>query len=610
MVADLRESSAHTFDGLGTRTYQQNLQALRSQQPRIADAIDAFAVPQVVRSALGRDGSPTVTLVAADGRRVWFGGSSMPAVSAAEMFSGASGDAGNVTLPGIGTGFEVLAILGKLPPYRAVFVIEDDRVRLKLAFHLHDYSTAMTEGRLVFARTATLGEDLVEYFERRPGHELPTRMFAVPWKRAAEAADLQRKLELAGERVLETQSRVVQKLTKSISRVPRRERSATPKVVVISTDPSPAAREWVRRAVREMERLGWGGAAAFPDAADQCHIAARLAVIEAALPEWVLVVNGFPGPLRTLLPADLPVVAWFPISGGVPGKLGAMVGPADLFFAASTVQVEALRQAGVPERAIRIGGVGGAASSTRREASTQAAVMVDIPDARAKACGINLQSHIALWEALWSVAHETVGRGDRVSSTNLLEAAEKSSGVRVQEAQVRGQWLALCRSRLLPAMRAAAVVSKLRAARFEVAVWGGGWSSLPEGGINSRGGIPRGEELCRILASIAVLVVPTQGGDGVETAMEALAVGTEVIVTGTHEEFVAAYPGLSTAAGAMVFCASMSGLASCVKSRLGGDRGSVGLPPTLSMMSFLARMRDEIRAAQRACDRPSKGNKA
>lgn len=588
------ESVAVLPAGLDRSILHRNLDSLRAEQPTIAILVERASLPGGAQAAVGRDGVATAKFVGENGRWCWFGGSSMPTVSAAEMFAAVSSDAGNVTLPGIGSGFEVLSILKRLPAYRAVFVIEDDAANLRLAFCLHDFSRAIQERRLVFARGESLADDLLTYFEAHFGHELPTRMFSVPWRTASATAELQRKLELAGERVLECQSRAVGRLTQVAAGRTFETLADSPRCAVVSTDPSATTRRWAFRAISEMRRLGWSAMESLPDAPDKCHFVARLAAVVESQVDWVLSVGAAAGALRNLLPKELPIVTWLPLGCDAPTGLIASAGPADIFAAVSREQIEALKVVGVPSRAMLVFGIVESSGKCMTTRGRSIAVMCDVPDARANACGINLQSHVALWEEMTRVARMRAS-ANQLDANDIFQAASSSSGVRVMETKVVKHFTTLCRVRLILAVQASAMVAALRRAKCEVTVWGAGWSTLPDGGMSSMGPLPVGENGWDSL-SAGVVVIPTMRAADVVVAMDALSDGRGVVILGTRHEFEHEYPGLAKAAESIVFCKAVADLPRCVDSAISNPVRPTG--GDASMAEFLVCLRNQVRRLQ------------
>jgi hypothetical protein len=538
--------------------YSRNLSALRAVQPTVADVVDTVRIPDDVEEAVGRDRSRTFLLSDGAGRRVWFGQSSMPAVSAVEMFCNVRGDGGNVSQPGILTGCEPPVIAERLPKHGAVFVLEENPLHLRLAMYLHDYSALLTSGRLVFVVGDDLAARLVEFFEGRPGYLLPTQMFTVPQRSPAQIADLQRRLEQAGEAVLGVQARVVESCTEALRRRTLGRLPEAPRVALLSVDATPVALEHAGRIERALARLGWPHEVCVPNAPDKCHVAARMQAIERSCADLVLFVNGPPGMMRPLLPAEMPVAAWYLPDARVPTTPSSHLGLHDVFWVSSKAQHEAILAAGLPASALaRCEPAADVATfhpiAVQDHERTPIAILMDLPDDRPEASGVTLPSHVALWEALQNA---TLQRADRYSddlADEILEAAQRSCGTTLDESASREQFVAFLRTRIAPATVARAAVQALATHGGEFAIWGSNWPAAGDGNDRRRGPMPSGERLNQTLNATGGVILPWMSTTAVQLALDALAAGANVILRSTQESLLSEHPGLSSVAGFLSF---------------------------------------------------------
>ncbi|MCH8244018.1 MAG: hypothetical protein IH897_15625, partial [Planctomycetes bacterium] len=307
-----------------TPCYSRNLEALRAFQPEVAAAVDAAPVCEGVAQTTARDGSNTYLIPGEGGRPIWFGASSMPTISASEIFADFYSDGRSVWLPGVFTGVEPLVVVGRMPPHAALFVVERNLSHVKLAMHLHDYVELLAAGRLVFIPGD--GEELVEihrlgdvavlvdglgmFLEHHPGYELPVHLLSGPQLSAVQVADLGCRLETAGRAAAAVQAPIVEAHVQRIRARSFAQLSSSPRVAVLSVDPGPVSLEQAGRIGRALTALGWSHELCIPNAPDKCHIAARLQTIERLSADLVLFVNGTAGPMNPLLPEDLPVACW------------------------------------------------------------------------------------------------------------------------------------------------------------------------------------------------------------------------------------------------------------------------------------------------------------
>jgi len=166
----------HTKEGAADSTvemrYSRNLAALDKFQPQIAHRIKNAAMPSDATLVEGRDGTQTYLRTRPDGTKEWFGLSSMPTVSVAEVLAPYVSDGLSIAIPGILSGYEPLFLARKSPRHTAVFIIEKDYIAIKLAMHLYDYAELLDTGRLVFLDGNDLENTMRDFFEEHLGYEM------------------------------------------------------------------------------------------------------------------------------------------------------------------------------------------------------------------------------------------------------------------------------------------------------------------------------------------------------------------------------------------------------------------------------------------------------
>ncbi len=582
-----------------TPCYHRNLEALRKSQPAVAEIVDASPVPEGVTPATGRDGTETFLIPAQNDGRAWFGGSSMPTVSAAEIFAEFHSSGRSVWLPGIFTGVEPLVVASKLPPHAALFVVEQDPGNLKLAMHLHDYVELLTTGRLVFV---PVGEEepvehLCAFFERHFGYELPNQLLTEPQQTPAQLADLQRLLEDTGRAAAAVHASIVDAQVKSLRTRTFGPLPTVPRVAVLSVDPRPASLEQARRIGRALAKLEWPWQLCVPDAPDKCHVAARLSAVERLPADIVLFVNGTAGALEPLLPPDLPIASWYLTETNVQPVQGERRDGHQIIFASSQSLADALGRAGVPVGIIEQCGL--AADDTvfrpatlspdqRPAPRADVAVLMDLPDDRPQACNITLASHVALWQALREVAKRSADRYHGDLADELVEEAQRESGIGLKEPKIRQHFIALLEARIAPAALARAAVDVLLANGYDVAVWGCNWSPTPPeqhaaacaetppesqlAACPCSGLIPVGDSLNQLFNAARIVLLPDSSAWAVQTALDALAAGACVICRSPDEPFERQHPMLAGLAPYLHFYRSSTELLDTVR-RLtaGGD---------------------------------------
>lgn len=539
--------------------FQGNIAALAVRQPAVSAVVEATAMPDSVSAAIGRDGTPTFVIVDADGRSRWFGGSSMPGISAREVFDGFISDGRSVVLPGVLTGREPFVLAEKLPLHAAVFVVEDDPAQLKLAFSAHDYSELISTGRVVFVLGGA--EDMVEpacwmvaglctIFEAHPGYEFPNHLLPVPQRTTRQISGLQDRLEQAGRRIAEIYVRTITKTVERLQQQSRGAVPAAPTVAVLGVDPSPRSQEQARRIDRALTQLGWPHALCVPDAPDRCHLAARISTVESVGADLVLLVNTAKGLAGVDLPADLPVASWHLPGSELPARETLPTDDGRLFFASTGSVTDELVAAGCAADAIEHCGVAADTVAFRSvdpavDRNIDVVVIADLPDVQPQSYNITLDSHVALWHAMTDVVRRHVDEDALAKSEKLLREAERVCHAEVREPKVRKQFVHLLEDRLVPAVRARAAVEALRDAGFRIQVWGTNWSKIEVAADVQRGPIPGAEALNLVFNAARVVVMVDSSAWGVQSALDAIASGAVVVCRQGDKPFDQEHPGLA-----------------------------------------------------------------
>ena len=540
--------------------------ALAARQPALAATVTATATPDSVVPATGRDGTPSFRIEddrgqsqSASRRGRWLGGSSMPGISAREIFAGFVSDGRNVILPGVLTGVEPLVLAEKLPSHAAVFVVEEDPVQLKLALCVHDYADLIAAGRIVFVLGGAEGctGGLREFFEAYPGYELPIHLLPVPQRTSAQIADLQTGIEAAARVIVEVHAGVVEGLVGRIRRRSRGVLPCAPSVAVLGVDPMPGSLAQARRIERALTLLHWPYSTCVPDAPERCHLAARIAAVEQVSADMILLTNtaiGLNIQNSQFVARDLPVASWH-LPGShhlAPGTLSA--DSPQVYFASSLSVYDELIGAGCRPDMIEHCGVAAdtvafrpldSQGNTSCAYNADIAVIADLPDARAEGCNIMLDSHVALWQALMEVVRRHVDEDLAEMSEALLSEAEQMSRAAVREPEVRNQFVRMLQDRLVPAGRARAAVEALRGAGHRISVWGVNWLHIEGGADVRRGPIPEAEILNQIFNTVGVVVIADPLPRGVQTALDAVAAGAAVVCLGGAEPFEKEHPCLA-----------------------------------------------------------------
>lgn len=509
--------------------------------------VDAASLPPF-EPAVGRDGSATFLLGDANGERGWFGGSSMPTISARAMFGGFVSDGASLALPSVLTGQDVLVLLDRLPAHAAVFVLEASPAMVKLAMRLYDYTAPMEAGRLVWLIGVDRSAAIVAFFESHVGYELPRHVPRVPQCPPQEMALLQRELEGAAVAVGAALAQAVGRSSSAIGARCFSEISPAPCLVLVGVDPREAAIERARGVGRALTALGWRWGACIPDAPNKCHVLARLGLIGRLQPEAVLFLGGCTESFRALLPDALPVVSWCATGGQVEADAAAKLRPRDLWCARSVADRARWIDHGMPEGQVCVLDVGVDGERHRPTAPVggepaEVALWIDPPDDRPESCGISLVSHVSLWRSMQHVLERACDEYTYETAERYLREAEAESQVRVTDGAVREWFLKMVRNVIAPARVALAIASRLDTLGVGVDVCGANWpADVLKGGCRLKGPIPNEIERSARCAAYRLVVLGHCVGPSVELAMQTLSAEVAVACRGTAEEVLAENP--------------------------------------------------------------------
>ena len=537
----------------------RNLAVLGEIQPGLASQIAAALPTSGVRRVTGRDGRDTYQLQGPDGAWRYLGGSSMPSISAPQLLAAFQSDGSNVCLPGVQTGLEPLELLSRMPPHSAVFVLEHEALRVRLALELYDYAAAMLSRRLVWIVEQDPVRGLAEFLKHHPGYEFPVQIAASVQVETAVLADLARRLQLEGSRDQQRRAVRLEALGRVLAARVARGIPERPTIAILSADARPEALAEARRIERAARGRGWTAGVCVPDRPDRCHLLARVQLLADVVSDFVLIINGRLGRLGPWVPPTLPVASWF-LPGAVMGR-ESFAPPApneSVFVAGAVLEAAFRRETAGALRAIRLDpGADDPSDSSadadgKRALRWDATVFMDLPDDRAAACGVTLPSQLRLWEALRRAAGKCALDGRSLDAAALLAEAQVESGTSLLDADVRGHFETLTRERIVPAALGRVTVHRLAETIKPLAVVGSGWHAVAaERAISME--VLGGASPEQWLRGTRLLVIPQWTDGAVTVLLNALSVQCPVACRGERERFAEDYPALAELAEAIRF---------------------------------------------------------
>lgn len=517
--------------------FAANLAALRSVAPGLAETLAAQAVPPTVQPTRGRDGTPTYLVTEPDGRRSWFGGTSMPTLSAPAILERSEAGRESTLLPCIGSGMEVRLLLERIEPHCAVFAYEPDPLQLALALRLHDLAGALADGRLILLGGPDLAAALLGFFEQHLAYEFPTRIVRSPEFSTGQVQTIKAEVESAGRTVAGRQAAKALAAANTLRSRAACDPSAPPRVAIVTVDPRPAACEDVRRLAATAEHMGWPAATCAPDHPARCHIVARLETIARHKADLVLCCHTFGGRIEPFLPEPLGAVTWFGPAARLSAALSEGVPKRGLHLASTPYQAQVLREAGLPAERVDVLEVGvDALAITPLAADDPAcapfacdvAILCDVADLRA-ACHVSEESQQRLFEAILHAAPSWAETYVPDHAEGILSAAEQRCDRSLKDDRIRAGFIGLIRDVIAPSVLARLAVERLVRQGLNVRVWGDGWSLAQPLARLHGGPMPPVEDRNRICHAARAVLCPFFGALTARTVLEVIAAGGSVL---------------------------------------------------------------------------------
>lgn len=541
-----------------TETFQRNLKALMSRQPEFATLLAEHTAASGAELIRGRDGHWTWRVRHGDGRRGWLGQTSMPSVSVPIWIGAYEPAGGNIWLAGPTTGLEMGLLAARMLPHTAVFVLVDDAALVGLQMHLYDFSSLISDGRVVFLRIDALDSGLVSFIRRNPGYELPRQLLFTPPVSAESRKEIQLKVEQASEQAASAHAEWMASLRRRISS-PRLEpaaKSAT--IALISVDARPHALEHAKKTERAFGQLELSHTVCVPFRPDSCHAVARIRAIVESGAEIVLWLNRGSDSLTQHHSGSTTVASWHVGEAPDPVNPEAARSSAVITFVDRQSSAQALRNDDgrrrpvyvcepaadvVQFRRVRL------SPDDRRTWGADVTLLADRIDDEPGSAGITLPSHTELWNEMRKTARREMAIGQDSSADRLLAASEKRTGVSLTEQRLRSTWMTLIRERIIPAARlesaVQSVLTECAALGASVALYGRNWHSQADGRRFHRGPIPSSDSRNLIYNATRILLLLNEEPMNAYHALDALSMGTPVVLHGDLAQFKKEYPRLA-----------------------------------------------------------------
>ncbi len=451
---------------------EANLAALAQvAPPELAERLRATRLPDHWRPVRALDGAPTWRIEPPGNPAEWLDHTAAPRSRAGGLLRLADLSAANPALPSAGSGALVALLLERLAAHRAVYVFEDDLVRLRAVLSIYDLAGDLCGSRCIIVAGPDEPDTLRALLERHPGLLPPGSILPMP--------HVERRRVLAVQRTCETVAReVAGRRQQRLSELAGRLRAAAgpqPRLAIVSLDGDKAHHALARELAVAAEALGWPSvccARVDPLSADPLRHCQRLAELD---PTLTICVGHSPTELP-LRPAGR-LCRWHVD----PARLGPSGDPPETIHLAGSPDIaRRLAESGrKPVVGFYFGCDDQAAAAPPPSALEPAVVIVaDLPDTSVEACRIDQPTHKQLWAELAGRVAAAVHSPDICRPLSLLSAAEKRSGVVLRDKGLRANMLRLLEHVLIPAVVAETIYRWCFESDIAVRVVGRGWRRI------------------------------------------------------------------------------------------------------------------------------------
>lgn len=432
----------------------------------------------------------------------WFGRTSIPSVRAAALLDRFDVGQANVLLPGIGQGFEVTLLLGRLGDHRAVFVWESDPRWIFLALRLHDWAVAISQHRLVILTgpLERLTSILRAWLKEHVGHICPDRILMWPWATSVELAAVRSAVQDAYTVTEQERREQLDALRNRRPPVlPRADTSVGNKV----TCPGPFMAILSLQARSEIWALHDAMALAAGNAG--CKVvcssvrnpgdvhslvrARRMAELTAEQPpQWALLLEVARQDLRDVLPDATPAISWLAAqtisSVSLPDRLGSR----DLVAVTDSRGYDWARRAGIPPERLLVVSRPCLFTAENLDDSpdfsgrpVDVTIVANLASLRPEVYGYHLPTHQQLWNEAMALISAGIESFTEDSGESLFIKTEQKLKIRLEDATVRQAMIRNLSGPVADSLLWRFLVRHLSQGPHKLAVYGQGWGDVDNG---------------------------------------------------------------------------------------------------------------------------------
>lgn len=420
---ELNDSAESLLDAWpGQELLQANLAALRRRDPNTADLVDSVEVPENVEQVLACDGSVTYRFRQNDGRAVWLGCSSVPAIAAAANLERTDVGLGNLALNTLGHGSDACACLSKMASHQALIVTDSDPLKVNLALRLHDFQRDLRLGRLVLLLDDDVVGAVERFFENNPGYhiieQVITNLHHTETENQLYVQSINKAMEnVAGislrrvNEVLREYSAARQETHDNLTDLLEPENISQLRVINFAGSFNPNRDAVARDALAGLAQLGAVTDWMVLDQPDKVSLYWHAQRIAQHKPHIILLVDMFRKDLPSALTEGVICVTLVrQLSSDVAEEkadIAGRLGPHDMVFAADAEQLIKLRKAGVSaDRSVKLSSSANTELYRPCDADVPAEFVCDValisdrPSTNPKKYNVQLDNHQRLWQAI------------------------------------------------------------------------------------------------------------------------------------------------------------------------------------------------------------------
>ncbi len=518
----------------------RNLRALTSRHPNLVDQIRNIETSMAV-ATVGRDGVPTFLLPTEDGRTCWLGRCSTPGVRAEALVDGLGSFGDNTVVPAVGNGYEVKELLRRLPRHAAVFVVDTNLPDVALALMLHDFSTDLANGRLIFLTSPDMSAELVDWFERFPGYEYPQRMLKMSAVDHGAFDTVRGIIEQSAAKVAATHHRLLQSLEQKLA---DRSVQKITRLAIISLDPRDSVVDATDAISRCATSLNLQSETCVPNTPGECHTMARMSAVTNT--DATLIINAGWGSLLPWIPESHAAASWLlPDACLLSGQTDGFSVRHRIFAATTEVRDRVVSLDANPDHVTVLEpGCDEAAfdHDTRANARAMDVVIVGDPaDLSPDACGITYSSHAQLWDTIRDVA----ARHRELSADAVLQRAESMCDIRLNDEPLRHRLTNIIRDRLIPTVSRISAAQTLANAGHRVHVFGVSWNPYKSQNLTIHEARTDAHSWWPVFSDTTVVIWTSRHPTIAQSCLEAFACGAMVALPTSTFDMEEKHPQLS-----------------------------------------------------------------